>query len=114
MTLKYFGNHSIKDDNWKKYFIELYQLQFAKEFVTFDPNSSPMHNKDLKVTVVGDSQVGKTLYIMTYSKMIDKWNYKWGDYVPTVMDNNELKITLKEKTVILSLWDTAGHNDYDR
>lgn len=113
LTLKYFGIHSIKDENWKKYFMELYQHQFAKEFITFDPISFPVHNPEqIKVTVVGDSKVGKTLYLMTCLKMIDKWDT--DKRIPTGIDAEELEIKLKETSARLNLWDALTQSGYER
>ena len=36
------------------------------------------------------------------------------DYVPTIFDNYTATIQLDTKTVSLSLWDTAGQEEYNR
>lgn len=109
LTHKYFGIHSIKDDNWKKYFMELYQYQFAQEFITFDPNASPIKNT-ANVTVVGDAKVGKTIFLMTCLKMLQEW---FLDYIPKVISiPKELEIALKETSVKLCLRDTVGDTEY--
>ena len=36
------------------------------------------------------------------------------DYVPTVFETYVASIQIDEKDVELSLWDTAGQEDYDR
>lgn len=93
--------------------MELYQHQFAKEFITFDPISFPVHNPEqIKVTVVGDSKVGKTLYLMTCLKMIDKWDT--DKRIPTGIDAEELEIKLKETSARLNLWDALTQSGYER
>jgi len=62
-----------------------------------------------KVVVVGDGAVGKTCLLAAYSgKPFDL------AYVPTIFENYTTEVTIGDKVVRLSLWDTAGQEEYDR
>ncbi|TGZ64221.1 hypothetical protein CRM22_006495 [Opisthorchis felineus] len=62
-----------------------------------------------KIVVVGDGACGKTCLLIVFSRGT------FPDYyVPTVFDTFVTDIMVDGKQVELSLWDTAGQEDYDR
>ncbi|KAF0972082.1 hypothetical protein FDP41_009778 [Naegleria fowleri] len=63
---------------------------------------------DTKVVIVGDGAVGKTNFLLSGVNHIFP-----EDYNPTVVDNFSTETTYKDKTVGLTLWDTAGQEDFD-
>ncbi|CAG0920009.1 unnamed protein product [Notodromas monacha] len=72
-------------------------------------NSRGATNYTPKITVVGDGAVGKTCMLETFAKK------KFPtEYVPTVFDNFEAKMTVDGQVYKVVLWDTAGQEDYDR
>uniref|UniRef100_A0A336MC96 CSON015063 protein n=1 Tax=Culicoides sonorensis TaxID=179676 RepID=A0A336MC96_CULSO len=72
-------------------------------------SDSMAHLRPLKITTVGDGMVGKTCLLITYTA-----NSFPEEYVPTVFDNHATIITVDGKEYNLTLWDTAGQEDYER
>ncbi|KAL8561774.1 Rho GTPase protein rac1 [Nucella lapillus] len=65
--------------------------------------------RDIKCVVVGDGAVGKTSLIMCYTR-----NHFPGEYIPTVFDSDDVDVMVDGVEYKLSVWDTAGQEDYDR
>ncbi|XP_063709268.1 ras-like GTP-binding protein RhoL [Culicoides brevitarsis] len=65
--------------------------------------------RPLKIVAVGDGMIGKTCLLMTYIQ--DAFPEK---YDPTVFDNYFTTMTVDGKEYNLTLWDTAGQEDYEK
>lgn len=63
----------------------------------------------VKLVCVGDGAVGKTCLLIKFVN--DEF---MPDHVPTVFDNHAKFITHEDQLVNMSLWDTAGQEDYAR
>ncbi|KAG0054641.1 Rho GTPase [Gryganskiella cystojenkinii] len=62
-----------------------------------------------KLVVVGDGACGKTCLLIVHSKGVFP-----KKYVPTVFENYTMVVQHNKYQIELSLWDTAGQEDYDR
>lgn len=71
------------------------------------PSVSPEHYK--KIVIVGDGNCGKTSLLTRFVR---------GEfpraYIPTVFDTEVSSVTVDGRDVLLSLWDTAGQEAYER
>ncbi|KAJ3166040.1 GTP-binding protein Rho1 [Geranomyces variabilis] len=80
--------------------------------MTYQPRlapSDPAPNPRKKLVIVGDGTAGKTSLLMVQSGQPFP-----EEYVPTIFENYITKVPIKDSVYELSLWDTAGQEDYDR
>jgi len=65
--------------------------------------------RSLKVTVVGDGNVGKTCLLISQTQSAFP-----EEYVPTVFDTHASKINVDGVEFSLTMWDTAGQEEYEK
>ncbi|KAI5480057.1 Rho GTPase [Pseudohyphozyma bogoriensis] len=66
----------------------------------------PLHRK---LVVVGDGGCGKTSLLHVYVQQ----NFP-SVYEPTVFENHVVELVIDDTPLEMSLWDTAGQEDFDR
>uniref|UniRef100_UPI00358EF138 rho-related GTP-binding protein RhoF n=1 Tax=Myxine glutinosa TaxID=7769 RepID=UPI00358EF138 len=67
------------------------------------------NSEQVKLVIVGDGACGKTSLITVFAKGTFP-----EDYTPSVFEKYERELNIGRKRVSMSLWDTAGQEDYDR
>ncbi|KAL6043482.1 putative RHO1 - GTP-binding protein of the rho subfamily of ras-like proteins [Balamuthia mandrillaris] len=70
-----------------------------------------MCTKGIKLVVVGDGAVGKTCLLLSYAQNRPPAT---DEYIPTIFENYVVCLTAGDDIIELSLWDTAGQEEYDR
>lgn len=65
--------------------------------------------EERKIVAVGDGGVGKTALLVSYAN-----NTFPTCYIPTVFDNYTAGTEFKGKQFFVSIWDTAGQEEYSR
>ena len=61
-----------------------------------------------KSVIVGDHACGKTTLYIVFTKD------QFPEYVPTTFEDYVADYEVDNKQIEMALWDTAGHEDYDR
>lgn len=63
----------------------------------------------IRCVVTGDGTVGKTSLLLCYTA-----NRIPSEFVPTTFDHQTKNIVIEETQISLEMWDSAGHEDYER
>ena len=62
-----------------------------------------------KLVIVGDGSCGKTCLLTVFSR--DQYS---DEHIPTIFETSVAQIEVDGKLIDMTLWDTAGQEDYDR
>ncbi|KAJ3200497.1 GTP-binding protein Rho1 [Entophlyctis luteolus] len=73
------------------------------------PQASAVTASKVKFVIVGDGFCGKTCLLIVYCRREFP-----EEYIPTVFENTNVDVEVDGQPVRLSLWDTAGQEDYSR
>src|SRR4051794_33842480 len=65
--------------------------------------------RNVKGVVVGDQKVGKTCLVIAYTT-----NAFPSEYIPSVVDATDVRVTLDGQLISLALNDTSGNSDLDK
>jgi len=65
-------------------------------------------SSELKIVIVGDGAVGKTCFCTVFAKKEFP-----SDYIPTVFETHPIKMKLYDKEYTITIWDTAGQEEFD-
>ena len=68
----------------------------------------------VKCVLVGDGSVGKTCLLHKYTSSCFPEGYTQTPYIPTIFDTYTCTLKYEMADLKLSLFDTAGQEDYDR
>ncbi|CAD5112630.1 DgyrCDS1845 [Dimorphilus gyrociliatus] len=66
-------------------------------------------NERRKILIVGDGECGKTSILSMFSQK----GFPQA-YIPTIFENYISQVKVKNRTVELVIWDSAGQEDFDR
>ncbi|GJQ67336.1 putative tumor susceptibility [Trypoxylus dichotomus] len=97
--------------SFKRHLVAWEILDMDCKFLDYGANSTAtMSKKKAKITVVGDGFVGKTCLLVAYTRGV----FPQEEYIPTVFENYAEEKVIDGEQYSLSLWDTAGQEDYER
>jgi small GTP-binding protein len=81
----------------------------GKDREIFHLSHSNHSQPKIKCVIVGDSTVGKTSCLISYTT-----NTFPSEFVPTTMDNHTARVMLDDEPAAVEIWDTNGTDGMDR